>query len=58
MKKSVQLDFEGTSPDGKFILREVECLAACANAPMFQIGRKYYENLTPEKVDAILNELE
>ena len=58
LKKRLQVDFEGTSADGKFTLREVECLAACAGAPMFQIGKKYYEHLTPEKVDAILNELE
>jgi NADH-quinone oxidoreductase subunit E len=47
-----------TTPDGKFTLREVECLAACAGAPMFQINKKYYEHLTPEKIDVILDELE
>lgn len=47
-----------TTRDGKFTLREVECLAACANAPVAQIGKKYYENLTAEKIDTILNELE
>ncbi len=41
------------------IVREVECLMQRMHAaPMFQIDKKYYENLTPEKVDAILNELE
>jgi len=44
--------------DGKFNLKEVECLAACAGAPMFLIGKTYHENLTPEKVDAILASLE
>ena len=58
LKKRLQIDWKETTPDGKFTLREVECLAACANAPMFQIGKKYYENLTPEKVDAIIQELE
>jgi NADH:ubiquinone oxidoreductase subunit E len=33
-------------------------LGACAAAPMFQVGKKYYEYLTPDKVDIILNELE
>jgi NADH-quinone oxidoreductase subunit E len=46
-----------TTADGKFTLREVECLAACANAPVAHVGQKYYENLTPEKVDAMLGEL-
>lgn len=46
-----------TTPDGKFTLREVECLAACANAPAAQVGKKYYENLTPEKLDALIKEL-
>lgn len=58
LKKRLQINFDETTRDGKFTLREVECLAACAAAPMLQIGKKYYENLTPEKVDAILNELE
>lgn len=43
-----------TTPDKKFTLKEVECLAACGGAPMFQIGDNYYENLTPQKVDEIL----
>ncbi len=47
-----------TTPDGKFTLKEVECLAACAGAPMLQIGKTYYENLTPEKIDQILSTLE
>ena len=46
-----------TTADGKFTLRAVECLAACANAPVAQVGKKYYENLTPEKIDALLDEL-
>lgn len=44
-----------TTADGKFTLRETECLAACAGAPMMQIDREYYENLTPERVDEILS---
>jgi NADH-quinone oxidoreductase subunit E len=46
-----------TTKDGKFTLREVECLGACANAPMMQIGREYHEDLTPAKVDQILKGL-
>lgn len=58
LKKRLEIKTNETTVDGKFTLREVECLAACAAAPMFQIGKKYYENLTPEKVDAIITELE
>ena len=47
-----------TTDDGKFTLKEVECLGACVNAPMFQIAREYHENLTPEKIDAILDTLD
>lgn len=48
-----------TTPDGKFYLKkEEECLAACSGAPMMQVNHKYYENLTPEKVDEILDGLE
>lgn len=47
-----------TTPDGKFTLKVVECLGACVGAPMFQIGKEYYEHLTPEKIDAILDKLD
>lgn len=43
-----------TTADGKFTVKEVECLAACGGAPMFMIGMRYYENLSPDKVDEIL----
>ena len=58
IKKRLEINVNETTPDGKFTLRTAECLAACAGAPMFYIGKKYYENLTPEKVDDILKELE
>lgn len=44
-----------TTIDGKFTLKTVECLGSCGTAPMMQIGAEYYENLTFEKVDEILN---
>jgi len=48
-----------STADGKFYLKqEEECLAACAFAPMMQVDHVYYENLTPEKVDQILDSLE
>jgi NADH-quinone oxidoreductase subunit E len=58
LKQRLNVEIGQTTADGKFTLREVECLAACAAAPMFQIGKKYYENLTPDKIDLILAELE
>lgn len=48
-----------STADGKFYLkREEECLAACVGAPMMQIDHVYYENLTPAKVDRILDAME
>ncbi len=45
------------SADGKFSWEEVECLGSCANAPMAQIGKDYYEDLTAERLAEILDEL-
>ncbi|MCS7310837.1 MAG: NADH-quinone oxidoreductase subunit NuoE [Armatimonadota bacterium] len=46
-----------TTPDGQFTLMEVECLNDCGNAPVMQVGNRYYGNLTLEKIDALLEEL-
>ena len=47
-----------STEDGRFYLKkEEECLAACCGAPMMMVNHKYYENLTPEKVDEILDGL-
>jgi len=46
-----------TSKDKKWTLSEVECMGSCGSAPMFALGEEYYENLTPQKVDEILNRL-
>jgi NADH-quinone oxidoreductase subunit E len=46
-----------TTADGMFTLKGVECLGACGYAPMFQIGEDYYEHLTNEKVDEILDNM-
>jgi NADH-quinone oxidoreductase subunit E len=56
-KLGIQLG-ESTA-DGKFYLKcEEECLAACTAAPVMQVDHVYYENLTPAKVDQILDGLE
>ncbi len=46
-----------TTPDGKFTVSLVECLGSCGTAPMFQVNFDYHENLTPAKVDQILDSL-
>ncbi|HQY45114.1 MAG TPA: NADH-quinone oxidoreductase subunit E [Paracoccaceae bacterium] len=45
------------SADGKFSWEEVECLGACTNAPMAQIGKDYYEDLTAESLSRLLDEM-
>ena len=46
-----------TTPDGRFTLTTVECLASCGTAPMMMVGDTYHEDLTPARVDALLAEL-
>ncbi|WP_100622721.1 NADH-quinone oxidoreductase subunit NuoE [Candidatus Coxiella mudrowiae] len=59
VKKRLGIDFNETTPDGLFTLKSVECMAACGGAPMCQIDdHKSYENLTPEKMLAIIDKLE
>jgi NADH-quinone oxidoreductase subunit E len=47
-----------TSPDGRVTLRTAECLAACGTAPVVQVDKQYYENLTLEEMDRILERLQ
>ena len=47
-----------TTEDGKFTLKEVECLGACVNAPVAQLGNKYHEHLTPSTIDTLLAQLD
>jgi NADH-quinone oxidoreductase subunit E len=59
IEKKLGVRLGESTPDGRFYLkREEECLAACSSAPMMQIDHVYYEHLTPEKVDQILDSLE
>jgi NADH-quinone oxidoreductase E subunit len=44
-----------TSKDGAWTLSEVECMGACGGAPMCAVGEEYYENLTPEAVDRMID---
>lgn len=54
LEKKLNTKIGSTTEDGKFSLRSVECLGACVNAPMMQVNKEYHENLTPEKIDEIL----
>src|SRR5690606_16936200 len=56
-KKELGVDFGETTADGMFTLSEVECLGACVNAPMMQIGDDYYEDLDKERTAGILRDL-
>ncbi|MCC6135894.1 MAG: NAD(P)H-dependent oxidoreductase subunit E [Candidatus Contendobacter sp.] len=59
IEKKLGVKLGESTPDGKFYLkREEECLAACCGAPMMQVDHIYYEHLTPEKVDQVLDSLE
>lgn len=51
-KLGIRLD--ETTPDGKFTVSEVECLASCGTAPCMMINEELYEAVTPQKVDEIL----
>ena len=57
IKKRLKVGVGGTTKDGLFTLKEFECLGACTGAPMMQVNKDYHENLTPAKVDAILEKL-
>jgi NADH-quinone oxidoreductase subunit E len=53
-KKKLGVGHKGVTPDGVFSLEEVECIGACSWAPALQVNYDFHENLTPEKVDEVL----
>ena len=57
LKQKLGIEFGETTPDGRFTLKNVECLASCGTAPVAQINDDYHENLTIEKLDRILDAL-
>lgn len=57
LEKKLGIKVGETTKDKLFTLSEVQCLGSCGTAPMMQINDTYYENLTEEKVENILNEL-
>ena len=55
-KKRLGIGHKETTPDGLFSLEEVECIGACCWAPAIQINYDFYDELTPEKMDQILDD--
>jgi NADH-quinone oxidoreductase subunit E len=53
-KERLGIGHKGTTPDGQFSLEEVECIGACSWAPAAQVNYDFHENLTPEKMDEVL----
>lgn len=59
IERKLGIETGESTPDGKIYLkREEECLAACCGAPMMMVDHTYHEDLTPAKVDAVLDALE
>src|SRR5581483_3238237 len=57
-QRKLEIGLKETTPDGQFTLVEVECLGACANAPVVQINDDYYEDLDPASLEKVLTALE
>jgi NADH-quinone oxidoreductase subunit E len=58
LHKKLHISTNETTSDGLFTIKAVECLAACGGAPVLQVNDKtYYEDVTPEKAEFIINEL-
>jgi len=57
LEEKLNIKVGETTADGMFTLKTVECLGSCGTAPMLQCGAKFHENLTNEKVDALVEEL-
>ncbi|HZS44705.1 MAG TPA: NADH-quinone oxidoreductase subunit NuoE [Blastocatellia bacterium] len=57
LKNRLGINVGETTPDGNCTLSTVECLGSCGTAPMMQVDVDYYENLTPQSVDQILERL-
>ncbi len=58
LEKKLKIKLGETTKDGRFTLRSVECLGACVHAPMMQVNKDYHENLTPDVVNAVLEQYE
>jgi NADH-quinone oxidoreductase subunit E len=57
LQRKLGIGLDETTPDGRFTLRTVECLASCGTAPAMQVNRTYHEQLDEAKLDRILESL-
>jgi NADH-quinone oxidoreductase E subunit len=57
IKRRLKIDVGGMTPDGKFSLALTECLGSCGTAPAMEVGDRYYENLTPQRIGEIIETL-
>jgi NADH-quinone oxidoreductase subunit E len=57
LRDRLGIDVGETTPDGRFTLETVECLASCGTAPVVQVNDTYHESLDPARVDALLETL-
>ena len=57
LESKLKIKVGETTTDGMFTLKTVECLGSCGTAPMLQCGAQFHENLTTDKVDALLEDL-
>jgi len=55
-EKKLGIGHKGTTSDGKFSLEEVECIGACSWAPAIQVNYDFHENLTPERMDKVIEQ--
>jgi NADH-quinone oxidoreductase subunit E len=55
-EKKLGIGHKGTTPDGLFSFEHVECIGACSWAPAAQVNYDFHENLTPEKMDRVIDE--
>ena len=58
LKQKLGIKVGETSPDGRITLLEAECLGACGGAPMLVCGNQYFENLTADNLDSLLDQLD
>ncbi len=56
LEKKLNIKVGETTPDGKFTLKAVECLAACGNAPVMRVGTQYYEDVTEGKLNQLVDQ--
>ncbi len=57
LENKLNIKVGGTTSDGMFTLKTVECLGSCGTAPMLQCGSEFFENLTTERVDELIEKM-